>query len=205
LELFNNSHNLTHKSNLRGNNCFIKKLGRTGKYREHKKMFVFESLLFIFFVTSFATAQYAQLSSSKNVVLGALGTGTTLTYDMEDALDQIAWSNISNPGELTIAIAGTYFVVAAPQVGCNGCNLFVRKFVADFWIALNGQPVPNSNVRLTGKAATKDVIVTQGLVNCAAGQKISIKGSGTNARTEAIRQAPEPLIPSIILTVFKIA
>jgi hypothetical protein len=120
-------------------------------------------------LASFTTAQYAQLSSSKNQVLGALGKGTVLTYDNIDALSGLKFTSGTGVIEIPPGGNGTYFVIAAPQVGCNGCGGFLSRsgFTADFWVAQNGVAVANSNVRLVGSKSTKDVIVTQGLVPAA--------------------------------------
>jgi hypothetical protein len=117
-------------------------------------------------LATFTTAQYAQLSSSKNQVLGALGTGTVLTYDNVDALSGLKFTTGTGVIEIPPGANGTYFVIAAPQVGCNGCGGFFSRtgFTADFWVGLNGAAVANSNIRLVGSKTTKDVIVTQGLV-----------------------------------------
>jgi hypothetical protein len=157
-------------------------------------------------LASFASAQFIQLSSTKNQVLGALGSGTVLTYDSIDAVSGLKFTSGTGVIEVPPGANGTYFIIAAPQVGCNGCGGFLSRtgFTADFWVAQNGAAVANSNVRLIGSKTTKDVIVTQGLIVLAPGDKISILGSGSKAVCEAITQAGEPLIPSVILTIYKI-
>lgn len=158
--------------------------------------------LLLFLLASLSLAQYAQLSSTKNQIVGPLGTGVALTYDSIDALQGITFA--IGTSTLEVQSNGTYFVIAAPQVGCSGCGFLTRSFTADFWVAVNSVAVANSNVRLSGGRNTKDVIVTQGLVILNRGDKISILGAGSNAVCEAITQSGEPLIPSIILTVYKV-
>jgi hypothetical protein len=117
--------------------------------------------------------------------------------------------SLLNGTDFVIEKAGTYFMIAAPQVGSaagGGGNFRV------FW-KLNGVNVPNSNVllNLTGgqEDATQDVIVSQGAMKLAAGDVLQVWMAGSNAdagvRLEAIQPSPlEPLVPSIITTIHSV-
>ena len=79
------------------------------------------------------------------------------------------------------------------------------SFVADFWVAINGEAAADSNVRLATGPAGKDVIVTQGVYELHAHDTISVFGAGSGgAFIEFIEEEGEPNIPSIIVSVFKV-
>jgi hypothetical protein len=158
-----------------------------------------------------SNAQYIQLSSLVTQPNGALGVGSPLTYNSVDAIS----SNItftSGGSKVKIVVPGAYFVIAAIQVGYSGpgTGFFgkllgnVATFIADYYVAVNGADVSNSNVRLLGTETTKDVIVTQGVYVLAKDDEIEVIGAGTNSISEYIKQAGEPDIPSIITTIYKI-
>ena len=104
--------------------------------------------------------------------------------------------------------AGAYFIIAAVQVGfapaTTGACRRATRFTADYWVALNGAKIDNSNVRMVAAKAHKDVIVTQGVGTFKNGDKVSILGSGIGAQAEYILPPGEPAIPSIIFTMYKI-
>lgn len=103
----------------------------------------------------------------------------------------------------TVSEGGTYFVMAAPQVGSiKGKG---GPGVANFWITINGKPAPASNVSLALKdAGAGDVIVSQGAYDLSTGDRVSVQWSTTGPCMEAIKPANEPLVPSIIYTMFKL-
>ena len=109
-----------------------------------------------------------------------------------------------NNGAFKVGCDGDYFVMAAPQVGFEqtsvGSNLRC-------WINVNGTPVGNSNVLLgTDTPATKDVIVSQGIVTLKKGDVVEVYAASNNgADLEAIQPtAEEPLVPSIIFSMFAV-
>lgn len=117
--------------------------------------------------------------------------------------------HIDNQTDFVVEKAGTYFLIAAPQVGKNsgpGGNFRC-------WWKLNGANIPNSNVLLNlpagGEDTTKDVIVSQGAVKLAAGDVLQVWMATSNhdagIQLEAIQPTPlEPLVPSIITTIHAI-
>lgn len=170
-------------------------------------MFALKTLLslfaFAFVAVVPASAQFAQLSSTANQVVGVLGTGKAVTFNSIDAISGVAFT--SGTSTVTIRTAGNYFVVASPQVSFNagtGCAA-AATFTADYWIAVNGVAVPNTNVRLTAGKATTDVIVSQGIFALKVNDKVQVFASGTCARSAVFRPTGEPVVPSIIFSVFR--
>lgn len=151
-------------------------------------------------------AQFAQLSSTVSQANGVIGKGVALKYNSIDAIQGITFT--SGGSVVTIPTAGTYFVIAAPQVGFRPAAVAPCKtatnYTADYWAVVNNVGVANSGVRMVGLKAHKDVIVTQGIFVFNAGDKVQIFGSGVCSQSEAIVVKGEPLIPSIIFTIYKI-
>lgn len=158
-----------------------------------------------------ANGAYLQLSSTVSQPNGAIGVGTALTYNSIDATDgNITFT--SGTSKIKVKKAGAYFVIAAPQVGYSGSGVGflgrllgqVATYTADYYVAVNGVDVANSNVRLSATSDHKDVIVTQGVYILAAGDEVEVYGAGIDSLCEYIQQAGEPDIPSIITTVFSV-
>ena len=142
-------------------------------------------------------AQYLQASST---ITQCPGTEPELVkIDVTDGADGITLEN----NKITVNEAGTYLVVAAPQVGREdagplGCF--------DLWLRVNGSDVSNSNVQLCQDAGSmaKDVIISQGILPLEAGDVLEAMMSANNPEAnmciEAIQPAGEPLVPSIIFS-----
>jgi hypothetical protein len=165
------------------------------------------ALITLAYVTiSPVTAQYAQLSSTVNQKNGALGKGVAITFNSIDAIATgIAFT--SGGSTITVNSAGTYFIVASPQVGftstaasCSSASLIT----ADYWIVQNGKAVANTGVRLVTAKSGTDVIVSQGIFVLKAGDKIQVFGSGSCSGSVAFAPAGEATIPSIIFSMYKI-
>jgi hypothetical protein len=151
-------------------------------------------------------AQYAQLSSTVSQKNGALGKGVAITFN---SIDAIATGIAFTKGTSTITVntAGTYFIVASPQVGFFSTAASCSKaspFTADYWIVQNGKAVANTGVRLVAPGSGTDVIVSQGIFILKAGDKIQVFGSGTCSGSLAFAPAGEATIPSIIFSMYKI-
>ncbi|KAI2492172.1 hypothetical protein MHU86_22368 [Fragilaria crotonensis] len=170
-------------------------------------MFALKTLLslfaFAFVAVVPASAQFAQLSSTISQPVGVIGTGKAVTFNSIDAIQGVTFT--SGSSIVTITSAGNYFIVASPQVGFNAATGCAAKttFTADYWIVVNGVDIANTNVRLTaGKVAT-DVIVSQGIFALKVNDKVQVFASGTCARSVVIKPPSEPVIPSIIFSIFK--
>jgi hypothetical protein len=170
-------------------------------------MFSLKTILVLFSVAYLTiipvAAQYAQLSSTATQKNGALGKGVAITFNSVDA---IAPGLTFTKGSSTITVnsAGTYFVVASPQVGLAAGCAKTAPFTADYWIVQNGKAVANTGVRLVTAATGTDVIVSQGIFVLKAGDKLQVFGSGTCSASVAFAPPGEASIPSIIFSMYKI-
>jgi hypothetical protein len=125
--------------------------------------------------------------------------------DQNDAISGIEHSN-THPADIKITEAGTYVVIAAPQVGRTSGT---ESASVDFWLRKNGNDIPNSNVRAVLKTSDdKDVIVNQTMMPFNAGDVLNVMMAvervGEGLGIEAIQDSNRPLIPSIIFSMHKI-
>ena len=125
--------------------------------------------------------------------------------DQNDAISGIEHSN-DHPADIRIVEAGTYVIIAAPQVGRTSGS---DPRNVDFWLRKNGSDISNSNVRCTIKDGTdKDVIVNQTMMPFNAGDVLNVmmavEKAGEGLGIEAIQTDGRPLIPSIIFSMHKI-
>ena len=162
----------------------------------------FISALFVLLASvSIAHAdQYLQASST---ITQCPGTAPEVVrIDVTDAANGIAMAD----NKITVSEAGTYLIVAAPQVGREGAG---PLGCFDLWLRVNGSDVANSNVQLCQDAGSmaKDVIISQGIVPLAAGDALEIMMSANNPEAglciEAIQPPGEPLVPSIIFSMIR--
>ena len=162
----------------------------------------FISALFVLLASvSMAHAdQYLQASST---ITQCPGTAPEVVrIDVTDAANGIAMAD----NKITVSEAGTYLIVAAPQVGREGAG---PLGCFDLWLRVNGSDVANSNVQLCQDAGSmaKDVIISQGIIPLAAGDALEVMMSANNPEAglciEAIHPPGEPLVPSIIFSMIR--
>ncbi len=120
--------------------------------------------------TVFDKTAYAQLSSSADQT-PTNTSPTVITYNTQDALTGINHSTTINPGEITIDIAGIYFVSPQPQVGKD---TGAAKTDFDMFLQVNRGSgfvdEPNSNIKLTIKDSDiTDVIVSAFTISLSVG------------------------------------
>ena len=147
---------------------------------------------------------WIQASGSQTQTLKAASTPERVIIDN---IDEASGIDNQNSGEFKVADGGAYFVMAAPQVGRKA-----QGPLANFrcWIEVNGSNVANSDVLLDlGSGEIKDVIVCQGIVSLSAGDVVTVMAETNTADAgvamEAIQPTPqEPLVPSIIFSMFKV-
>ena len=125
--------------------------------------------------------------------------------DQNDAIAGIEHSN-EHPADIRITEAGTYVLIAAPQVGRTSGD---QPRYVDFWLRKNGRDIPNSNVRAVLRTnQDKDVIVNQTMMPFNAGDVLNVmmavEKTGEGLGVEAINSPNRPLIPSIIFSMHKI-
>lgn len=150
---------------------------------------------------------YAQLSSA---VSQKPKDGKALIVKMEsnDALQGLIHSDKQNTGQITVPTPGVYFVVAAIQVGKDSPSPSAEDYV-DVWIKQNGKDVDNSGCRQVIKDPKfTTVLVCQGIAECKANDvfnvAISASSPGKGLGIVAIKPKDEPVIPSIIFSMYKI-
>lgn len=152
-----------------------------------------------------ANASFAQLSSGSSQ-LPKDNSPMIVQMETKDAVSGIKFGeqNDGKLGDIVIQTAGTYFVMAAAQVGQEKTSAAGH---VDLWLRQNGKDVANSNTRQSiadGKFTA--VLVSQGIVECKAGDVINVMAS-TNAGGKglglvAIHPDNEPVIPSIIFSMY---
>jgi hypothetical protein len=91
-------------------------------------------------IVKVADSSYAQLSSSETQIGGP--TGKALALNSIDAAKEVE----NDKGIVTVKKAGTYFVVAAGQVGSSGGS---GQGSDRLWLRQNGKDVDNSNTEQT--------------------------------------------------------
>jgi len=155
-------------------------------------------------MASNGNSAWIQASGSTTQILNAAATPERVIIDN---IDEASGIENENNGEFRVSEGGAYFVMAAPQVGrkADGPVANLRC-----WLSTNGSNVPNSDVLLDlENADIKDVIVCQGIVSLNAGDLVTVMVETNTADAgvalEAIHPTPtEPLVPSIIFTMFKV-
>ena len=159
------------------------------------------SLLVISASTGMATGdQFLQASSTTTQCPGT--APETVKIDVVDAANGITLAD----NKITVSEAGTYLIVAAPQVGREGAG---PLGCFDLWLRVNGKDIANSNVQLCQDAGSmaKDVIISQGIVPLAVGDVLEVMMSANNPEAElcieAIQPPGEPLVPAIIFSMIK--
>jgi hypothetical protein len=104
-------------------------------------------------------------------------------------------------GKITISEDGTYFVMAAAQVGGKA------EGAVRLWLRANSEDVANTNTEQTiPNPSFTAVLVSQGLATLKKGDKLEVVYSGSAPDLGLIVKTPkgEPVVPSIIFSVYKI-
>lgn len=142
------------------------------------------------------------LQASSNSTQLVVTSPQKITINQDDGNVKISLNN----GDIMVEQAGDYLIIAAPQVGrLGGSPTDVGSFRC--WLTVNGTQVSNSNVLLNLELNTKDVIISQGIVALEKDDVVNVMMGATLGKhiaIEAIQPSGEPLVPSIILTMYKI-
>ena len=172
-----------------------------------------------------ASSSFAELASflqtSNNEEQLAKDTNPNVVTMKTDAGGGLTQKN----GVVTVRADGAYFLMAAAQVGC-GCgygttpNLGHRQGgqaaaqvggqVAGsvrLWIRVNGKDVANTNTeQMIPDASFTSVLVSQGVLLLSNGDTIEVVYSGSAPGFGLIVEKPEgePMVPSIIFSIFKV-
>lgn len=126
-----------------------------------------------------------------------------------DFLSGIKHNTENNSENIEIIHDGVYFMVAAGQVGRNSGSLL--RFI-DLWLNVNGKDVPNSNTRASVPTSLvigdTYVLMCQAVMPLKAGDilrvMISVSAINNGMGLLATKPADEPLIPSIIFSMYRI-
>ena len=139
-------------------------------------------------------APYAQLSSTETQK--ATTTPQVVTLNSNDGSKGID----NDKGKVTIKEAGSYFLMAAGQIGGAG------KGTVRLWMRQNGKDVDNSNTEQTIDNGSTSVIVCQGVTKCKAGDTIELAFSASTPGLSLVFSKPanEPAIPSMIFSAVKV-
>lgn len=159
-------------------------------------MHLFTKFLLLASVCTVASVVHIQLSSDQNQECSE----GEITFNQVDSVQGVGFS----PGDskITIAEAGFYFVVAGPQARALK-EKKGKNFEITTWFSVNGVDVPNSNVLYKDFKDTKDVIITQGVLHLEVGDYFELRMAG-DCVVEAITLPGQPLVPSVIFTMFKL-
>lgn len=155
-------------------------------------------------------AAFAQLSSAKTQ-RPILGERTVIEMELRDAISNVKFDPRRSASDIEIILPGAYFIIAAPQTDKLGSSDTETNGCYDMWLEVNGRDVANSNVRHCFSQAdpkTTDVIVSQGVGCFEPGDKINLIMSSNSEEQGvgivAIQPPNEPLIPSIIFSMFRV-
>jgi len=159
------------------------------------------------------TAIFAQLSSNVDQE-PTVTDPVVITFEVQDNIQGLTHSTTVNPAEITIDTAGTYFVMAQPQVGKDSggaaqtLNVFMQLDTGSGFA-----DVPNSNIKITVSDNTAtDVMIVGISIPLAVGDKIAFMQRITNVavglgiKFTAAEVGPPtiPATPSVIFTMFRI-
>ena len=146
------------------------------------------------FPTAAFAVPYAQLSSTETQMGGA---AKVVTFNACDGAKRLS----SLGGAVGFPEAGSYFVTAAGQVGGAGTG------TVKLWIRLNGKDVENSNAEQSVTNGTTSVLVSQGVVEVKAGDKLTLVFSTTvpTIGLVATKAGKEPCVPSMIFSAFLVS
>ena len=147
---------------------------------------------------------FIQLSDLTNQVFAATNTPQTINLTTEDESYGLVHSTTTNNSQITIVTSGVYAILAQPQVTAGAgdagdFHMWLEKFNTTQWVN-----VSNSNVELDLASNDEDVILLAVVMSLKANEKIRVMGSvsDTGITLETISPAGEPVIPSIIFSMF---
>ena len=155
-----------------------------------------------------ADAIYIQLSDSSDQQPEDTNPAY-VRFDTQDFVNGITHSETKDNHNITVEEDGVYFICAAGQAGRSSGK---RMRFIDMWMRVNDKDVPNSNVRYGAPSSLFDgdtlVLVTQSAIPMKKGDVLNIMFSVNSADSDlgliASKPKNEPVIPSVIFTMYKI-
>ena len=158
------------------------------------------------FAAAFLSATLLASAAFAAPFLQASSTETQYATDMAPKVVTMnstdATSGITNDnGVVTVPEDGTYFLMAAAQVGGKVAGS------VHLWVKVNDADVGNSNtIQVIGDPAFTAVLVCQGLATLKKGDKVVVAFSGSVADVGLVVTSPtgEPVVPSVIFSAFNV-
>ncbi len=150
--------------------------------------YLLSALLALITLPAFAGNPDAQLSSAFDQEDGQIYT---------EIVDGISQMTHETSVGLTVKPPGVYMVILAPQTGKGiGCS--------NYWLQVNGFNVTNSNIQVCQDGENQTTVaVAQSILHLYRGDVITFQMSG-DLGIDATQPMGEPLIPSVIISVFKL-
>ena len=158
------------------------------------------------FAAAFLSATLLGSAAIAAPFLQASSTETQLATDTKPKIVTMnstdATSGITNEnGVVTVPEDGTYFLMAAGQVGGTAPGS------VKIWMKINDADVGNSNtIQVIPDPAFTAVLVCQGLATMKKGDKVTVAFSSTAPNVGLVLTQPEgePAVPAIIFSAFKV-
>lgn len=158
------------------------------------------------FAAIFAATMLAASSAFAGAFLQASSTESQFATDTKPKVVTMNSTDAANGmtndnGVVTAPEDGTYFLMAAAQVGGKAAGQ-VRV-----WMKVNDADVGNSNtIQVLPDATYTAVLVCQGLATLKKGDKVVVAFSGSvpDIGLAVTSPAGEPVVPSIIFSAFKV-
>ena len=153
-----------------------------------KRLMLFVLALVVSTAATAGNTIYAQLSSAIDQLDGQFKA------EIVDGLNGMEY-DVNNG--LTAEKAGEYLIMFVPQTGAAvGCS--------NYWLRVNGWDVSNSNIRVCQTDPSQTVVaISQGVVPLDKGDSVTFQMSG-DLGAQATQPVDEPLVPSAIITVYKL-
>ena len=145
---------------------------------------------------AFAASSFLQASSTDEQLAGDTKP-KVVSMNSTDAAKGMTNKN----GVVTVSEDGNYFVMAAAQVGGKA------KGQVRLWARVNGKDADNSNtVQVISDPSFTAVLVCQGVMELKKGDTVEMVYSATTKGLGliVIKPAGEPVVPSMILSAFKL-
>ena len=149
---------------------------------------------------------YAQLSDSTDQTFAFANTEQPINFSVNDEIYGIGHSTALNLSVINITLTGIYTIIAQPQVatGAGGAGKF------HMWLekhdTIDWGDVPNSNVELVLANNEENVIPLIATIRLKENERIRVMASVSDTAIILDTQSPagEPVIPSIIFTMYRL-
>jgi hypothetical protein len=154
---------------------------------------------FLCLIKAYASITYGQFSSLTTQIPNG---PSLIKVEVTDEIKNLSISN--GKDKLIIKEDGVYFVLVTAQVGAIK---ELTKGYLDLWFVKNDVALSNTNCRLSIKEWTDTaVLMTQVSEKFQAGDTLSVRFSSSSPELGIICIKPEnePIIPSVILSIFKL-